>query len=222
MQNAVQYTTVVQGSVADFDEANYTANLANMTGVDAANISLEVSAGSVKVVATVNVVSAIVASTIAAKLLLLTPVEVATQLQVALESIQPPVLLENVVLPPRLPSPPAAPPSPAQPPSPVPSSPPPVPDTCFTLEVETDAYPEETSWNVTAVGNTTLLFGRVPGYYTELNKLTYEEFCLPEGEYVFLINDDYGDGMAYQQPFGAPRAALCLGLGLACHMSIAA
>jgi lysyl endopeptidase len=63
----------------------------------------------------------------------------------------------------------------------------------FQLNLLLDDYPEETTWDVSD-GNTVLASG---GPYGNLDDgaLVVEEFCLPEGCFVFTIYDEVGDGI---------------------------
>jgi endonuclease I len=59
-----------------------------------------------------------------------------------------------------------------------------------TLELLTDNYGSETSWQLTSASGTV---SSGSGY---ANNTTYsEEFCLTDGNYTFTINDSYGDGI---------------------------
>jgi hypothetical protein len=61
------------------------------------------------------------------------------------------------------------------------------------LELLTDNYPSETTWEVTDGAGNVLFSG---GPYTETGTLYTEEFCLdPEACYTFTIFDSYGDGI---------------------------
>lgn len=61
----------------------------------------------------------------------------------------------------------------------------------FQLNLTLDEYPEETTWEVSD-GATVIASG---GPYTEESVLVIEEFCLPEGCFVFTIYDEYEDGI---------------------------
>ena len=61
----------------------------------------------------------------------------------------------------------------------------------FQLNLTLDEYPEETTWEVSD-GATVIASG---GPYTEESSLVIEEFCLPEGCFVFTIYDEYEDGI---------------------------
>jgi hypothetical protein len=61
----------------------------------------------------------------------------------------------------------------------------------FQLNLLLDEYPSETTWEVSD-GATVLASG---GPYTEESSLVIEEFCLPEGCFVFTIYDEAFDGI---------------------------
>ncbi|MCG8331081.1 MAG: T9SS type A sorting domain-containing protein [Chitinophagales bacterium] len=61
------------------------------------------------------------------------------------------------------------------------------------LQLTTDNYPEETTWEVISDNGDILYAG---GPYSQENTLIIEEFCLdPEACYTFAIYDSYGDGI---------------------------
>ena len=68
--------------------------------------------------------------------------------------------------------------------------------------IQTDSYPEEVYWQVLDVNGNVVAYAGEPegavltyGNYTGLaNTEIIEEFCLPQGDYVFEIYDSYGDG----------------------------
>jgi hypothetical protein len=61
------------------------------------------------------------------------------------------------------------------------------------LNILTDNYPGETTWELTTLGGQQLYTG---GPYPATNTLFVEEFCLdPEECYTFTIFDSYGDGI---------------------------
>ncbi len=62
----------------------------------------------------------------------------------------------------------------------------------LTLEVRTDNYPAETTWNIKNSSGTILYSG---GPYSVSNTLNNISLCLPTGCYTFTINDAYGDGI---------------------------
>ncbi len=61
----------------------------------------------------------------------------------------------------------------------------------FQLNLTLDEYPEETTWEVSD-GATVLASG---GPYSVEGALVVEEFCLPEGCFVFTIYDEASDGL---------------------------
>lgn len=73
--------------------------------------------------------------------------------------------------------------------------PPPPPQGCqsteVTLNLTTDNYGYETSWSLTDSNQTTV------GSASNLSNTTsYQEvYCLADGDYTFVINDSYGDGI---------------------------
>ena len=79
----------------------------------------------------------------------------------------------------------------------LPNPPPPPPGPCVPtlIQINTDQYPQETSWRIEdTIGNT--MFSNGP--YTNAPDYQPQEhiICLPVGEFVFIIEDQYGDGMA--------------------------
>lgn len=71
-------------------------------------------------------------------------------------------------------------------------------DTEVTFALTTDQYGSETSWTIKQ-GNTTVASGS--GYGA--NQSYTETACLPDGDYVFTINDSYGDGICCQYGNGS-------------------
>lgn len=60
-----------------------------------------------------------------------------------------------------------------------------------TLSLTTDTYGSETSWTITDTNSSTLFSGE-----NYSNSTSYsEDICLDDGDYVFTINDTYGDGI---------------------------
>jgi len=77
-----------------------------------------------------------------------------------------------------------------------PNPPPPIGPCVPTLiQINTDQYPEETSWEISdTLGNIIFANGpytNAPDYQPQTHVI-----CLPVGEFVFTIKDLYGDGMA--------------------------
>ena len=61
-----------------------------------------------------------------------------------------------------------------------------------TVEIRTDQFPNETSWNIKNASGTILAYG---GNYTLLHTLNLNTYCLPLGCYTFHISDSFGDGI---------------------------
>jgi Metallo-peptidase family M12/Secretion system C-terminal sorting domain len=60
------------------------------------------------------------------------------------------------------------------------------------LQIRTDNYPGETTWEIRNSSNIVLYSG---GPYSAPNSLHNIQLCLPAGCYTFKINDSYGDGI---------------------------
>jgi len=72
----------------------------------------------------------------------------------------------------------------------------------FTIEVQTDEYPEDNYWTVRESGDIGLAYARSV-VYSERNKFYKQEICLPYGlVYRFDFNDLFGDGMCCSQGRG--------------------
>eukprot|EP00548_Thalassiothrix_antarctica_P018334 CAMPEP_0194194308 /NCGR_PEP_ID=MMETSP0154-20130528/75515_1 /TAXON_ID=1049557 /ORGANISM="Thalassiothrix antarctica, Strain L6-D1" /LENGTH=456 /DNA_ID=CAMNT_0038918729 /DNA_START=70 /DNA_END=1436 /DNA_ORIENTATION=+ len=86
-----------------------------------------------------------------------------------------------------------APPTPA--PTPAPPTPAPTPCTTPSIEVEvtTDNYPAETSWEITNSCNNGVVGSG--GDYTEANTIQTYSLCVPQAQYTFVISDAFGDGI---------------------------
>jgi hypothetical protein len=67
-------------------------------------------------------------------------------------------------------------------------------DNAVTLTLKLDNYPEETSWTLTTAAGSTVASGGTYGNQSPGATIT-ENFCLPDGCYVFTISDTYGDGI---------------------------
>ncbi len=65
-------------------------------------------------------------------------------------------------------------------------------DNVLTLQVRTDNYPSETTWEIRNSSNVVVYSG---GPYSAPNSLTNVSLCLPTGCYTFKILDSYGDGI---------------------------
>lgn len=66
------------------------------------------------------------------------------------------------------------------------------PDTNIFVLITFDDYSEETSWEIYRQGEANAIFSN--SYGNGLTS-TNERYCLPAGEYLFIINDAFGDGM---------------------------
>ncbi len=64
----------------------------------------------------------------------------------------------------------------------------------LTLELLTDLYPNETTWELQDLNGNVLYDG---GPYSDTETLYTEEMCVDSGCYTFVIYDSYGDGLAY-------------------------
>lgn len=64
----------------------------------------------------------------------------------------------------------------------------------FEITIETDYYPDETTWTLTDVCTGNLVASEGP-YYDANTKYTTEECLSPESEYWFIIEDEYRDGI---------------------------
>ena len=65
------------------------------------------------------------------------------------------------------------------------------------VNITTDCYGSEVSWDITTQGSTTSLWGTSAGDYGDVSggELISTSVCLSNGCYTFTINDSYGDGM---------------------------
>ena len=61
------------------------------------------------------------------------------------------------------------------------------------LELRTDWWPEDISWEVTSDVSGAVVVER--DLYTDRNTVHEDTACLPEGCYTFVINDSWGDGL---------------------------
>ena len=63
------------------------------------------------------------------------------------------------------------------------------------VTVNPDQYPEETTWHLVTFSGDTLLEG---GPYTNIvdYEPQYAGVCLPVDSFLFILNDQYGDGIA--------------------------
>jgi len=75
------------------------------------------------------------------------------------------------------------------PPTPPPT---PCPDMEIVVNILTDKYPEETSWTLTNNCDGSEI---TPGEYVQKEFSHVQPYCLPLGEYTFVMEDAYGDGI---------------------------
>ncbi len=86
-------------------------------------------------------------------------------------------------------------------PTPVPTQPP-VDNGCkeYTIEIKTDNFPEDTSWKILNIQDTTE-FERTS--FNQANTVTTDKVCLMRGnEFKFVLEDKFGDGICCQQGNG--------------------
>jgi hypothetical protein len=75
----------------------------------------------------------------------------------------------------------------------------------FTIEVQTDEYPDDNYWTVRESGGIGLAYARNV-VYSEQNKFYKQEICLPYGlSYRFDFNDLFGDGICCSRGRGYYR-----------------
>ncbi|MGB4961034.1 MAG: M12 family metallo-peptidase, partial [Saprospiraceae bacterium] len=65
-------------------------------------------------------------------------------------------------------------------------------DNVLSLEIRTDSYPNETTWDIRNSAGSVVYAG---GPYSTPNTLNTLALCLPSGCYTFNIKDAYGDGI---------------------------
>ena len=65
--------------------------------------------------------------------------------------------------------------------------------TAYNFQLNSDNYPEETSWYVVDVANNAIIAEQTLGSVAQ--GTTNTNLCLPNGCYKLVINDDYGDGI---------------------------
>jgi hypothetical protein len=83
------------------------------------------------------------------------------------------------------------------------SAPTPFVESCITIELQTDQFGTETSWDltsfvtdpVTKANTTSLIVGVEPNTYDAFEKESVE-VCLPRGTYRFTLRDSFGDGFS--------------------------
>ena len=124
----------VAGTVETFGAANFKVHLAASVGVEPAAITLNVTAASVRVVATIRVVENATDVVASVQLLSSNITALSLALNVTVESVAPPTVSVRAVFAPS-PPPPSPPPSP-----PPPSPPPPSPFSCTLDFLSADAY----------------------------------------------------------------------------------
>jgi len=98
-------------------------------------------------------------------------------------------------------------------PSPSPPPPTPAPTPCggsiVKVEVNTDNYPQETSWSLVNKCTDQTVFSVSQGQYTSAGETYSEEICVPSNaEYSFTISDSYGDGICCGYGTGSYTVAL--------------
>jgi len=77
-----------------------------------------------------------------------------------------------------------------------------VPCVTYTVEVKTDNYPEDTSWNIVANDGSGMGIDAQSNFKLP-NNLYTTEVCLPyDTEYKFTVHDNFGDGLCCQQGDG--------------------
>jgi len=124
----VDLVMTLAGTVETFDAANFATHLAALVGVEVAAVTLNVNAASVRVAATIRVVEDAVSVVTAVRALANNTSAISLAAGVTVESVDPPTISVQVVVPPSPPPPSPPPPSPLPlppPPSPPPPSPPP-------------------------------------------------------------------------------------------------
>jgi hypothetical protein len=69
-------------------------------------------------------------------------------------------------------------------------------DNKVALNLTFDQYAEETSWEIQDASGAVLFSGGQGGVYDDLDETSLSiSFCIPDGDYTFVINDAFGDGM---------------------------
>lgn len=67
-------------------------------------------------------------------------------------------------------------------------------DTPATVSFEFDGYASETSWAITDMQDNVLYTG---GGYSDGQATASREVCLADGDYKFVVNDSFGDGLSF-------------------------
>lgn len=91
-------------------------------------------------------------------------------------------------------------------PTPSPPSPPPTPCVGKSLRVDvlTDKYPGETSWDIKNTSTGSQVASVTQGTYNKRRSLeTWETACVSPGEYTFTMNDSWGDGICCNYGVGS-------------------
>jgi hypothetical protein len=160
LQTSVALELTVAGTVESFDRASFTARLASSVGVPPEDITLSVTAASVKVVATILVAGDVSSSSVVATVQQLAnnATDLTEALVVTIESIAAPVVSLLIVSAP-------SPPPPSPPPPPPPLSPKPSPPTP-SLPVLEDTADSIEKCDTICIGGTSvvewyILFGRL-------------------------------------------------------------
>lgn len=77
-------------------------------------------------------------------------------------------------------------------------------DNKIALNLTFDDYAEETSWEIQDASGTAIFSGGQGGAYDDLDATSLSiSFCIPDGDYTFVINDAFGDGMCCDYGDGA-------------------
>ncbi len=66
----------------------------------------------------------------------------------------------------------------------------------ITVEIDTDTWPDETSWNITDTGGVILASGDGDADGYPANDTVSIPVCLPDGDFTFNLFDSFGDGIA--------------------------
>ena len=67
------------------------------------------------------------------------------------------------------------------------------------MELQTDPYPQETSWDLITVDGDTLI---VMNGFEEQNTLYVDSICVPDVAITFNLYDTYGDGLTSSAEIG--------------------
>ncbi|KAL9180309.1 hypothetical protein ACHAXT_008279 [Thalassiosira profunda] len=108
-------------------------------------------------------------------------------------------------------------PFPTLPPTPYPTPPPNVQnsatgcfgaDVQFKLELRTDFFASDASWALIDQSTQTVVASQPNGTYTERDTYNVIETCIPQGNYTFIVKDEYGDGWCCRYGEGMFRVHL--------------